>query len=411
MPKAYIIGEYDWKAGAYPAATMTVDTNTNSGHSTNSVNITITSVGNQDYQIQLQQPNLSLTSGTTYRLSFYAQASIPRSFRAVIQSSSPPSYPVYSQSTFNITGAYTWRFYSTSITMSKNDRNAFLAFNVGTGTGSAPSTIWLDDIQLVRDGGSNILQNSRFDASTTSIAPWISNTSGGSDDLSVFLPAIENNAAVSGDIVWNLWPHDTTYGYLVDSDVNSIYYPVGKITAQNPDTDQVARFQTIRAHGFKMQGISPAPAALQPVPTPTLLTVTSTSGTNMISWHGVVGARHYTLQYASSSSGPWSNLGTSYNDFDTPISHRAAASTFYRVAARNSDGIFSSYSASVSGSGGTSPAPDPVSGGTWPIPDPGSGGTWPIPDPVSGGTWPPTNWGWWSRLTRKMRRSLRRNGS
>ncbi len=387
MPKAYIIGEYDWRKGTSPAATMTVDTTTNSGHSTNSVNITITSVGNQDYQIQMLQPNLSLTSGATYTLSFYAQASIARSFRAVIQSNSSPNYTIYGQNTFDIAREYSWFLYSMSISMHTDDNNAFLAFNVGTGTESALSTIWFDDILLVTDGGSNILQNSEFDASTTSIAPWVSNTSGGSDDLSVFLPAIESNTAVSGNIVWNLWPHDTTYGYLVNDDVDSIYYPVGKITAQNPDTDQVARFQTIRTHGFKMQGISPAPAALQPVPTPTLLTVTNTSGTNMISWHGVVGAHYYTLQYASSSSGPWTSLDSSYNDFDTPVFHSAAASTFYRVAAQNSDGVFSSYSAPVSSSGGTSPTP------------------------VSGGTWPPTwTWGGWPGLIRKIRRSLPHHG-
>ncbi|GAC1675721.1 MAG: hypothetical protein PVS3B1_16120 [Ktedonobacteraceae bacterium] len=349
MPKAYIIGEYDWKTGARPAATMTVDTTTRSGHSKNSVKIAITSVASQDYHIQLLQPGVLLTSGITYTLSFYAQASMPRSFRAMIQSSRSPNYAVYAQNVFTIATAYTWRFYSMSVTMNIGDSIAFVAFNVGTGTQLASSTIWFDDIRLVPGGGANILQNSGFTASTTSIAPWVSHITGASDDLSVLLPAIENNTAVSGAIAWNLWPHDTTHGYLIDNDVDSIYYPVGRISAQNPDTDQAARFQKIRTHGFQMQAISPAPPALQPVPVPTLLTVRSAAGTNTIAWHGVVGAKAYTLQYAPCAAGPWCDLGTSYNDFDTPISHVADPSTFYQVAAENTDGVFSAYSAPVSG--------------------------------------------------------------
>ena len=392
-PKAYIIGEYDWTHTPTASGRATIDTATAPGGYGQSARLQVTSATNAAYRVQLLQPlnssaNASsatrLTKETTYVFSFYAKATGYVSGRIMgssVQMTAPP-YIAYGTVNAALTGS--WQQFSVTFTMSQTDDAAAIAFNVG----DVVDTTWITGVSLLQQGQwRNLVQNPNFATNTNfTNPPWVLHLPpvSVSNDLQDFLHnEVEVNPAISGACLWSLMPHYDLYGFCIQTDGHSVYYPDGLIAGLNQTVDQPERMQVIRAHGYKMQGFSSTPNAS--IPKAPTLTVTS-GNPNVITWTGVVGAKLYSLERATGSgSSPspqptpapqpspspqpppppdpspfpfpfpqpfpfsftrdslnWSVVGT-YTDFQTPIRDNAPKA-FYRVRAQNVDGQYGQYS-------------------------------------------------------------------
>jgi glucose/arabinose dehydrogenase len=88
-----------WAVKTGAAGTVTQDSSTyNSGLRSAKINVTTPST---DWYIQLQQPGFSLSSGTTYTISFWAKADSNKVIRAALHKTASP-YTNYNQQTFEI---------------------------------------------------------------------------------------------------------------------------------------------------------------------------------------------------------------------------------------------------------------------------------------------------------------------
>ncbi|HHV30127.1 MAG TPA: family 16 glycosylhydrolase [Clostridium sp.] len=109
--------------------------------------VDITKVGIKDYTPQIKQENLALQEGETYTVSFKARALDPRSIKVDILDS---TYNWYGGSTFDLTtedDTYTFTFAA-----NKSITDGVLTINLGTISDktSAATTVYLDDILLVK---------------------------------------------------------------------------------------------------------------------------------------------------------------------------------------------------------------------------------------------------------------------
>ncbi len=361
-PKVYMIGEYDWTYTPVASATASIDAATAPGGYGQSVKLVVTGATNAAYRVQLLQPlnegsnapSSTLMGGATYVFSFYAKATGNISNRimgSAIQMTAAP-YSVYGTIQAALTSF--WQQFRVTFVVSQTDSTAALAFNVG----DAVDTTWITGVSLVQQGhATNLVQNPNFAVSTnfTSL-PWVFHLPlmTASNDLQDFLHnGVEVNPAISGACLWSLMPHFDTYGFCIQSDGFSMYYPNGHVAGLNQTVDQPERMQIIRSHGYKMQGFSSTPGAL--IVKAPALTVTS-GNPNIITWTGVVGANAYVLERASMTSTlpfpfpfpfpseplSWSVVGT-YTDFQTPVKDNAA-NAIYRVRAQNVNGQYGQYS-------------------------------------------------------------------
>ena len=371
--KAYIIGEYSWKYTPTASAMATIDTTTAPGGYNQSAKLLVTSATDAAYRVQLLQPlndgtnassTTTLIGGATYVFSFFAKATgnvSGRMMTSVIQMTTSP-YNSYGTVNAALTGS--WQQFSVTFVMPQNDSKAAIAFNVG----DAVDTTWITGISLLEPGHwTNLVRNPNFAMNTNfTSSPWVLHLPPltAANDLSDFLHnEVEVNPAISGACLWSLMPHYDVYGFCVQTDGYSMYYPDGLISQSNQTMDQAERMQIIRAHGYRLQGFSSTPNA-SGLRAPTL-TVTS-GNPNVITWTGVVGASTYSLERAStttSSPSPspspfpfpisfpfpfvsnalnWSVIGT-YTDFQTPIKD-SATNSVYRIRARNVDGQYGQYS-------------------------------------------------------------------
>lgn len=331
--KAYVLGEFDWKTSANSTGTGNIDTSTfNDG--TQSARIDVTVASSDNFQIKLRQTSstFGLVTGKTYTFAFWAKASVARQIQANIQSTVTPFSTYTATILYNVTTS--WAQYNTTFTVPSNDDNIFVQFSVG----AVVSSVWIDTVSVTASGVSNLVLNPSFE---TGLTNWAMVVQSGNNDLDTIFPAIEGNPNIAGSMPWALMPHAHVNGFDLYVDHFPIYYPVGLVNQLNAQTDQPNRFALMRAHGFKMQSRYHTPQALKPLAP--ALTFTSSGGVNTIKWPGVVGASYYTLERASSGSGPWTTLGT-YTDFQTPITDTASPSTLYRVHATNVDGNPGYYS-------------------------------------------------------------------
>ncbi len=107
-----------------------------------SVHIAINSPGTVNWHIELEQDNLALTSGTEYRVQFWARADSPRTITVISQGGAPnyPNYGLYAQ----IAIGTSWGQYSASFLAPATANDGRLEFWVGDVAGN----VWLDDVQL-----------------------------------------------------------------------------------------------------------------------------------------------------------------------------------------------------------------------------------------------------------------------
>ncbi|GAC1362821.1 MAG: hypothetical protein NVS2B12_13250 [Ktedonobacteraceae bacterium] len=389
--KAYIIGEYNWTYTPTAAATAAIDTTTAPDGYSQSARVSVTSATSAAYRVQLFEPlnnginvssSTTLFGGTTYVFSFYAKATgnVPgRIMGSLIQMTTAP-YSTHGMVNAVLTG--NWQRFSVTFVMPQTDNTAAIAFNVG----DAVDKTWITGISLLQqDQWTNLVRNPNFATNTNFTSPpWVLHLpplTMANDLLDFLHNAVEINPAISGACLWSLMPHADTYGFAIQTDGYSMYYPDGLISGRNQTVDQAARMQIIRAHGYKLQGAPSTPSAL--IVRAPVLTVTL-GNPNVIAWTGIVGARAYSVERASitgSSPSPtpnpsptptpsplpfpgpspfptsspfpiffpfasvtlnWSVIGT-YTDFQTPVKD-TATNCVYRVRAQNVDGQYGQYS-------------------------------------------------------------------
>jgi mannan endo-1,4-beta-mannosidase len=157
-----------------------------------------------------------------------------------------------------------------------------------------------------------------------------------------FLTTLQKNPLVAGDAFWALQAHTNGHGWMpipADTSVDparvetgqwwALYY-TGLRTRVNTAADMAARAQMIRAHNYAMSGRRLPPHARPPRPT-----ITSTSG--RLYWQGSAGAVNYSIQRASSASGPWRTVCNRCVT-DASNGYPLLRSGWYRVIPYNVDG-------------------------------------------------------------------------
>ena len=327
--KVFIVGEYDWTNNVGGTATMTLDTSTYpTGGGTQSLKVVVAQAASQDYFDQLQQAPFTLTSGHTYTFSFWA-----KSTGSVYTSTNPlgvqlqqnyGSYNTYKAATFVTTTS--WAQYSFTYTYpsgNSTDTNVLLCFNMGL----VATTTNLDLVSLTDNAapGTNLISDPSFANAT--ISPWINNNTV-VDTLAGFLSAMESatasSALVSGSAFWDIYPHDDSYGFVLDSDIYTLYYP-------GNTADMQTRSAQLRNHAYAMQGVT-VPASSTPI-APTITAMTSVGGVNTLKWSGVVGGMNYALERAATGTSTFTSISTTLTDFSTPYADTAAATSYYRVRA------------------------------------------------------------------------------
>ncbi|MDR2732893.1 MAG: endo-1,4-beta-xylanase [Fibromonadaceae bacterium] len=119
--------------------------------------ITVNASGSKDgvpvsYQPQLVQENIHLEEGTTYKLTFTASATAPRTMEIVFQH--PGTYDTYTEKTFDLTTAE--KDFEYEFEMSETNDNSRIGFNFGgnfPNSGSTPTPgITLSNIKLLVAG-------------------------------------------------------------------------------------------------------------------------------------------------------------------------------------------------------------------------------------------------------------------
>jgi hypothetical protein len=170
---------------------------------------------------------------------------------------------------------------------------------------------------------------------------WI-NLNGG-DRLDTFLPEIEHDPNVSGDLYWSLFPHADERGFVQHLDGYTLHYPGDSV-------DMRARVALLVTHAFTMQGVSTPEAP--PPDAPVVTRIDAANGRYSVSWRGVAGAWRYSIEAsASGPNGPWELVcDQCATDLDAPWTDALTAvqsNVSYRVRAHLECGIPGEASAAV----------------------------------------------------------------
>jgi beta-glucanase (GH16 family) len=145
----------------------------------------ITYEGIESWATQVFQNNLPIEKGQAYTLTFSAAASIPRNITVLVEKNGDPYTKYMDLQTVALTGSM--KTFTFDFTMaSDNDPAAHLVFSLGGTNVGAPHDIYLDNISLVKKGGTTLpppdeghaLLNGTFDTDTAS---WKTYTGDGSN--------------------------------------------------------------------------------------------------------------------------------------------------------------------------------------------------------------------------------------
>jgi uncharacterized protein (TIGR03437 family) len=126
---------------AKSAGSLTLDTSI-AAAGNGSAAVTVASPDNIAWHVDLEQGNLPLTAGATYRLQFWARADSPRSITVFAQSAGP-DYVSYGLDE-HVALTTTWKLFTVSFIATATVKDARLEFWLGDLAG----TVWIDQAQL-----------------------------------------------------------------------------------------------------------------------------------------------------------------------------------------------------------------------------------------------------------------------
>ena len=163
------------------------------------------------------------------------------------------------------------------------------------------------------------------------------------------LDGIIANPNVAGGLLWNLRLHTSVGGYFRKDGqtVAGVLYRGYRWPGYQTSGgvwDERNALAVLRTKAYQIRGI---PVSSVPVPaTPLLFTPASAS---MITWRGSTGASTYSVERATSPSGPWTEIASDVTDdrdegspLYADLSGTNGKNYFYRVKARNGTGTSSS---------------------------------------------------------------------
>lgn len=159
-------------------------------------------------------------------------------------------------------------------------------------------------------------------------------------DLHSFLRTAEETPSVAGTMFWSLFGHHDASGYVQHYDGFSLHYPGTGISS----SDAMLRRQMLREHAFVMSG-----GALTEEPAPASVPVITCVREGEITFRGVAGAAHYTLERSvEGPEGSWSIVydrrASDYNGPWTDPGRVKSLQTCYRVKAVSMSGLEGEYS-------------------------------------------------------------------
>jgi len=165
--------------------------------------------------------------------------------------------------------------------------------------------------------------------------------------LRAFLASLRRDPTIAGDAFWALQAHRDGHGWMpVPADTKdpaaaavvetghwwALYY-TGIATLVNTAQDMAARAQIIRSHNYARRGLRAPPHAIPPAPK-----VTTVIG-GRVYWQGSAGAVDYSLQRATSATGPWVTIcRRCVTDLSDGYLDRTPGEGWYRVIPYNIDG-------------------------------------------------------------------------
>lgn len=208
-------------------------------------------------------------------------------------------------------------------------------------------------------------------------------------NFDAYLPALEAEPAISGDLYWILFAHKDSNGFLPHGTRYTLHYP----GLDDATYHKRVRAQTIRTHAYKMRGITTVPAHIVPS-APLLYPLTGSSNNVSVRWRGVVGGDTYTIERSTNGGSTWQEVRTGLTDYNSPwIDTSGQLSYQYRIKAFNVAGVAGPFS----GEGNATPTPTPTPTSTptpAPTPTPTVAPTAtptlvPTPTPVAADTTPP----------------------
>ncbi len=338
--KVYYIGEYDWTDYNALSAngTITQDIST-SIDGLYSAAITTTQVNqvNPNY-LHLVQTNLTLLSGQTYTISFWAKSSTNQSIPFSLTLSQWPWTQYFSQSIALTSNWQKYTFtYSPTMTLTPMQVEFDFAQNLGT--------VWLDGVSVIDQNNTNIITNGSFESIGNGwLNPWAFVIQPVGDTLSSFIPAIEDvTYNIAGDLYWQLYGHDDLHGYNT-GDQYTLHYP-------GDTQDMKNRAQILRTHAYTMNSFIPIPTLLVPNG-PQINQITNSQQGKQIDWRGAIAASTYSVQKSSFGTS-WQTVVSNLTDFSVPWTDTAATSgaTYsYRVQSVNQNGVLGKFSNTEPGS-------------------------------------------------------------
>jgi hypothetical protein len=135
-----------WVTGSYGSA-VAVYQITNAWDGKNAAMIQVVKPGIEAWNVQFNQPNLTITQGKNYTFSFWAKGSQTAAVNAAVMQAHDPWSGLGYGLTLNITP--NWQQYTTVFLASGSDTNARVNFE---GFSSKPISLWLADISLKAGG-------------------------------------------------------------------------------------------------------------------------------------------------------------------------------------------------------------------------------------------------------------------
>ena len=161
------------------------------------------------------------------------------------------------------------------------------------------------------------------------------------------------NAHFSAVLLWSLRTRTNIGGYYNHSENGfySYHWPGGPVGQSLGD--EVTKMALFREYAYTVNGL-----AVPALPAPTKPEILTPVERTHLKLKGSVGATHYEIQRASSSSGPWTTLTSTYADEGQPYSHdqylaltpyvdasMPTSGVFYRARGINSEGLAGDWSA------------------------------------------------------------------